>query len=60
MEEIVLTKESKIFLVKALQRGRVDKEELRRVLGIENPVLSIEVVSAGLPFAYNEDEIDHV
>ena len=57
---ITLTREHKLFLIKVLKDGKIDRDELRIALGIDNPVLNIEVISAGLPFAKNEDDIDHV
>ena len=58
MEEIItLSKEQKIYLAKSIQSGRIDKEEFRQALGINNPILNINLIDNGLPFAYSEEEI---
>ena len=61
MENIIqLSREQIIFLLKALKAKRIDRDELRTTLGIDNPVLNIEVINNCIPFANNEDEINYV
>jgi len=61
MENIIqLSREQIIFLLKALKAKRIDRDEIRATLGIDNPVLNIEVLNNGIPFVNNEEEIDYV
>ena len=55
-EPIKLTRESKIYLLKALESGYIDMYELAEMLGIALTI-QIKVVESGVPLASREEDI---
>ena len=52
-----LTREMKIYLLASMQKGYIEVEEMRKVVGFTRPEIILQVIESGIPLARNEDEI---
>jgi len=52
-----LTREMKIYLLASMQKGYIEVEEMRKIIGLTRPEIILQVFESGIPLARNEDEI---